>query len=607
MKKIVAIISMSILFFLTFSFPEVAAQSYEIENYDVLVTIQEDGSAVFTERITYEFDGEFNGVLFNLDYSPHPTPIAVSVAVEEEGKPEVMFQQDSSQQPGTYEMTDTGEFLNFTVYNPVADTRRTVIYSYRIPEMVTNFNDIAQFNRKVIGSGWDDTLSDVDIQIELPAAVEAGELRAWGHGDASGNVTIEDNRVVHLTVPRNPENTFVEANVIFPTYVTWNNPNVQDEDRLNQIVGAEEALEQAEEERYGQLLMGGIILCLVGPFLALAVFLWLRKKNHDTNPVPYVEPEYIYEIPEEMSPAIMNKAIFNRQPDSAAVSATLLDLVRRGYLHMKEIPMGEGFDYEISKMKEPDAGVLQHEKQLMNWFLKAGGNGKVVRFSEIEAIEYDTKRGERFYNARMSWEKEVRDAAKQYEDTYRAPHATAATGWTIVTLIATLIFFVLITIGVFVYDLPIWLFILGFIGLAMGNCLIFYRAKYPPLTPEGDQARKEWRAFKRMLEDVGEFTMEDIGSINMWDTYLVYATAMGIADHVLEQMAIQYPEDDIYETSYFYPYYYHNPYYISGIHDPISRGMVSSAPQSSSSSGSGGGFSGGSSGGSGGGSGGGAF
>ena len=129
MKKIVAIISFISFFLLSISSPKVAARSYDIANYDVLVEIQEDGSAFFTERITYYFDGEFNGVLFNLDYASHPSPTDVSVMVEGEGEgqAEQLFRQATSQEPGTYELVNEADFLRFTVYNPISDDEMTVV------------------------------------------------------------------------------------------------------------------------------------------------------------------------------------------------------------------------------------------------------------------------------------------------------------------------------------------------------------------------------------------------------------------------------------------------------------------------------------------------
>src|SRR5699024_6640654 len=278
-KKIVAIISFVSFFLLSISSPKVAARSYDIDNYDVLVEIQEDGSAFFTERITYYFDGEFNGVLFNLVYASHPSPPDISDTVEGEGQAGELFRQSTSQEPGTYELINEADFSRFTVYKPISDDEMTVVYAYRIPEMITNYNDTAQFNRRVIGSAWDDTLSDVDVRIELPMPVEPGELKAWAHGDATGEVTVQDNQVVLLEVGRNPENTFVEANVVFPTYVTWNNPNKVTEDRLEQIIGTEEKLERDEIESRRNILIGGTLLGLFGPVVALLTLVWMQRKN----------------------------------------------------------------------------------------------------------------------------------------------------------------------------------------------------------------------------------------------------------------------------------------------------------------------------------------
>lgn len=602
MKKILAIISFSMFLFFGISSPEVAARSYDINNYDVLVEIQEDGSAYFTERITYDFDGDFNGVSFNLDYKTHPSPTDISVAVEQDGQEAATFYQSTSMDAGTYEMENTDGYLRFRVHNPISDDEMTVIYSYRIPEMITNYNDTAQFNRRVIGGAWDDVLGDVDVRIELPMPVEPGELKAWGHGDAAGKVTLQDNQVVLLEVGRNPEYTFVEANVVFPTYVTWNNPNKVSEDRLDEIVSMEERLERGEIEKRRSILIGGLVLGLFGPFAALVTLFWLQRKNKKVNPNPYEEPEYVYALPENISPAVMNKAIFGMVPNADAVTATILDLVRRGYLIMNEIELKADYDYQISRGKAQDANLSVHESQLISWFLDTAGDGDSVIFSEIEDIEEDTKLGEAFYKERLVWEKAVLEEARVYEERYRAPHATAATVWVVLSVIANTVMLVLLTTL-----LNPFAFLLAFTGFVIAIYLVVYHVKNPALTPEGDRTKKDFRAFRNMLQDVDTFTMEDIGSIEMWDTYVVYAAALGISDEVLAQMAIYYPGESLHTDSAFYYYYYRNPSYIHGMSDPISRGIDSTTPQSSSTSGSGGGFSGGSSGGSGGGSGGGAF
>lgn len=600
-----AVISLSFLLVLILPMRSVQAKSYEIINYDVTVDIVEDGSAYFKEKITYDFEGDFNGFLFDLDYEPHETPTDLLVKVEEVGKEPVIISRDNSQTSGTYEVEDTGTYLNFTVYKPVEDQALTVVYEYRIPDMVTNYNDIAQFNRKVIGGAWEDVLYDVDIRISLPHPVEPGELQAWAHGDATGQVTIENDQFVDLSLDANPAETFVEANVIFPTYVTFDNTNQVEEDRLQTILANEASLQREQEAQRERFLLISIILGIIGPIFTLFVLWWLRKKYMQTNPNPYQEPDYVYELPEDMSPAIMMKAVFKKNPDAVDVSATILDLVRKGYLKMEELDLPRGFDYRLTKLKEPSDALFEHEKQLLFWLIDQTGDGQSVTFSEIEESDASPKKAKRFNEEREEWVRTVGEDAQSYTEHYRAPHASLAFGLMLMSVMASIIFFVGLVAAAFILDVP-WLHVLAILGLGLGIYTAYYYSQHPPLTPEGDRAAKDWRAFKRMLEDVGDFRMEDIGSVGLWDVYVVYATAFGIAEKVLEQMAIQYPEDLVQSTSLFYPYYYYNPFYIGFVNQSVSSGMTAAAP-SSSTSGSGGGFSGGSSGGSGGGSGGGAF
>ena len=151
------------------------------------------------------------------------------------------------------------------------------------------------------------------------------------------------------------------------------------------------------------------------------------------------------------------------------------------------------------------------------------------------------------------------------------------------------------------------LLILPIFSLIYAISLAIYQTKNPALTAEGDLALKEWRAFERMLEEVGDFDITDIGSLDIWDAYLVYAIAFGSAETLVDQMQLVYTEDEI-RSNPVGGFYYYYPTYVSYMNHSISHGISSSTPASSGNSGgSGGSFSGGSSGGTGGGSGGGAF
>lgn len=93
----------------------------------------------------------------------------------------------------------------------------------------------------------------------------------------------------------------------------------------------------------------------------------------------------------------------------------------------------------------------------------------------------------------------------------------------------------------------------------------------------------------------------EVPELVLWEKYLVYATAFGIADKVLKQLKVKYPEfsDDTYlsNTAYFYLMAHtdFNTSFVNTVSTSMQRAYQSSVASSSSSSGSGfgGGFSGG--------------
>ena len=99
------------------------------------------------------------------------------------------------------------------------------------------------------------------------------------------------------------------------------------------------------------------------------------------------------------------------------------------------------------------------------------------------------------------------------------------------------------------------------------------------------------------MEDFSYLNEKEVPQLVLWEKYLVFATAFGIADKVLKQLKVKYPElndpDTIHSMILFNSMYNSNGFntkFINSIKTSTSR-MYSSTY--SSGSGSGGGFSGG--------------
>ena len=112
------------------------------------------------------------------------------------------------------------------------------------------------------------------------------------------------------------------------------------------------------------------------------------------------------------------------------------------------------------------------------------------------------------------------------------------------------------------------------------------------LTQKGINDKEKWKGLKKYMEDFSLLNEKEVPAIEVWEQYLVYATAFGIADKVLKQLKTVYPNidelDNINSSAYMYFIYHSN--FSSSISNSISSSISSAY---SSSSGGGGGFSGG--------------
>ena len=76
------------------------------------------------------------------------------------------------------------------------------------------------------------------------------------------------------------------------------------------------------------------------------------------------------------------------------------------------------------------------------------------------------------------------------------------------------------------------------------------------LSTRGQEEVQMWKGLKKYMEDYSMLDERMVPDIVLWEKYLVYATAFGIADKVLKQLKVVYPEfsDDTYlsNSRYFY-------------------------------------------------------
>lgn len=225
-----------------------AAGSYEITGYNATADILEDGSIELTQKITYAFDGDFNGVYYDQNLTKIKQLSDVFVAVTQAGQTTTLKEATTGAN-NTYQLLQEADKLRIKVFHKVSDEDVTLTYRYKLTGLITNYRDTAELNWKILGAGWDEPVQNIKVTLNLPTRPQ-NELQAWTHGPLTGYTAVDKKQgKVTLTLAELPTDQFLETHLLFPTAVTAKNPQFVDKDAKQSIQRSEAALAKAANEK----------------------------------------------------------------------------------------------------------------------------------------------------------------------------------------------------------------------------------------------------------------------------------------------------------------------------------------------------------------------
>ncbi|NLH95796.1 MAG: DUF2207 domain-containing protein [Clostridiaceae bacterium] len=601
---------------------------YDITGYTVHVVINPDGSADVEESITYDFTGEFNGVLRDIDYERTDGIANLRVFVEEDGINVREFtvnsttDYDAAGDPGTYNIYHDDEIAHLKVFEKSRNTRKTFVYKYTLENVVTRFNDIAEFNRRIIDANWDVPLNDIRILIRLPEGASEDEIMVFGHGPLTGESRIIDAQNVEFILDRLHPGYYVETLVLFPTRLVPGSTRVVSEDALQRILENEKKLadeanrerdlarrqveeynRRLEEERrrlqQRRTITNAVSIALFLAWIPLIIRLYLK---YDREFRSTFNAKYYRELPGEYTPAEMSVLMNMGSVNKRDITATLMDLVRRGYLILKkETYIKEGFfrdkeveDYSLTLNPEaPTSGLLSHESCLINWFIKKIGDGSRVFLDEISGHVKTEADARRFTKNYQNWCGMVRDEAGKhgfFDESSQKGKSTA--------IIAGILY---VFLGFFLVAAAKGG--LGFLIMISGFVMLIFGARLNRRSVYGNEQYAMWKAFRNFLKDFSRLDKAEMPSIVLWEHYLVYAVSLGVAKEVIKQLPLVYTDADLQNArlTYMYGHDLRSLSYftsaldrtVDSVDHAINRAMAIANSKQSSSSGKGGGFSGG--------------
>ncbi len=611
-KRICFIFLLFLLIVLTANISQ-ASGGLRLRNLDYDVQLNSDGTAdvVETWRISIE-DTNTLFKTFEVDSSKYSeiTDVKVSEVTSsgEKDFTQVNQYQYHLNKDTYYGLIYNGKFEIAWGAN-AKNTTRTYKISYKIIDAIKNYNDCSEFYWQFISTDSEIPADLVKGTIKLPVAVANKEdLKVWAHGPLNGNIQIVSNDTVEFEVQDFDENTMLEARVVTPTNVFYSNQNVNNQVKLNSILEQEqkwadeanakrEELAKQEQQRKTLFTIGMIITNIIGVVVTIIVIKKIIKYHKILKETPIVKPEqefeYYRDIPNESAtPAQAGFLYYFKNSGlqynmSKIISATMLDLCMKKYIEFEVIPDKKEQIKVI--IKNEDITKLSEDEKMVYELLQKIPKKDTDSFTMKEFERYASSHSSSILNSFNKIEKIAKETAKQ-EGNYDEELIKKQNSWSS----QGVVYAFLAVISIFIMQLLIIPSI-----IAAVYCFKL-SSRYNRLTQKGVNEKAMWVGLKKYMEDFSMIKDKTVPELILWEKYLVYATAFGIADKVLKQLKVVYPQitDTDYMMSHGYTYMYlmyshnFNTTFITSLNRSVST-SYNNMTNYSSGVGGGGGFSGG--------------
>ena len=498
------------------------AASFRIEKLDIEANLQKDGSMVVSEAVTYDID-EINGVYFDIDAKGFGELEYIQVFEDDStgGFKEV----DSS----NYEVSVSDDLYRIKLYSKNHNNRRTFKFVYKLPEAITVYDDVAQFNRKMVGKEWQQGINYITAKVIIPVPVsyDNSNILVFGHGPLTGEVDKEGNTVVYRLNNYYPGD-FLEAHILMEPEIfsEYNKSKIVHKDMKQKLLDMEAKFaDEANAERDKAIrqqeminkvfekpgLIFGVLSSIWGA-LMYYIHVIFKRKNKVKNSVG----KYLRELPDNSSPALVGGFMTNSINDNE-ILATIVDLVRRKVLTLENSDKNS-----IIILTGSTENLSAQEKAIVDIYINDFGDGKSL---DLKSFGFFQKVPMSVARKFEKWRAMVQSEMNRKNLTYQGLGCLGVIFFAFFPMIFT---FAGLVIGMITGNkMFLLIVVMGIILFVSGA-----KARYP--RKELAEAKDKWQAFKNFLSDYSQLEEAKITSVHLWEQYFVYAVALGVSEKVVK-------------------------------------------------------------------------
>ena len=535
------------------SISSVSAVDYSLTGARIDMEVQDNGLLNVAEEIDYHFDSSANGVYRDIRLKEGQSVENLQVYVDGAYYRYDIIPQGNTERVKIYLFRDAAKTKKIT-----SGTDVKVYLQYDMPKVVRVYNDVGEIQFKVWGEEWDEDLDYLYATISFP---DNKKLEYWINPPSSDAQSYWEDNILYISSDGVSSGKYVEARAIIPLsefssdapYAQHINKNAKDE--------IEKIQKDAENEQGFLNSIGSLMDYLLAIVVAVPLAIYYKFGR---EPKTDYQAIYEHEPPTKDPPAFVNALMESMSKDvgdinEQAFQATIMDLINRG-----KLGVGSEEDTEFTKttfltIKNTD-GLERFERALIGILQTFELDGR-ISFSYMQDCLRSESQARSFQSNYNSWCQNFKndylpdEVLKEYFDNTGADYLSYSG-------IGAIALGVILVVFSFLFDFN-GDFITTIIGILMGVIGIgsFLIPSGIPgrYTLKGKLYAEKWNKFKKFLEDYSLIKEHPPESIAIWNEYLVYATALGVADKVYKAMKMHVYgglNDTSYTSNDLFMFYY---------------------------------------------------
>ena len=551
LKNKTLIILLLVLFVLSIS--PVSAVDYSLTGARVDLEVMDNGLLNVAEEIDYHFDSSANGVYRDIRLKKGQSVENLQVKVDGAYYRYEIIPQGNTERIKIYLYRDAAKTKKIT-----SGTNVKVYLQYDMPKVVKVYNDVGEIQYKVWGEEWDEDLDYLYATISFP---DNKKLEYWINPPSTDAQSQWEDNILYITSDGVSSGKYVEARAIIPlsefsgdaAYAQHINKNAKDEI---------EKIQKDGESQQGFLnSIGSFMNYLLAIVLAVPLAIYYKFGR---EPKTDYQAIYEHEPPTKDPPAFVNALMESMSKDvgdldQEAFQATIMDLINRGKLGVDSEEDTEFTKSTFVTVKNTD-GLKRFEKDVIR-ILKAYELDGKISFSYMQDCLKSESQARAFQDKYDKW---CENFKKDYlpEGVFEEYFDDTGAELLMFSGIGAIILGVILVGFSFIFDFK-GSFITTIVGVLMGIIGIgsfFIPSGIPgKYTEKGKLFAEKWSKFKKFLQDYSLIKEHPPESIAIWNEYLVYATALGVADEVYKTMKMHVYNglnDPSYTSNDLFMFYY---------------------------------------------------